>query len=382
MISSTPRRRFVRHFCLVTLALSGLLLTASPRVAARPNPKVRQISKASKVSKVQLHSIEVRGATRTYVATVLDHQGRFVPGVDLDLGALGADPDLRVATTPMAYSTADESYRATVTFPQNGDWVIVVRVHAPSQLVELFTEAITTAPATGDTHSSAGFSRAAVLRSDPTFFDRYNPTKGMGADNHAEQPASIAPTDSLHSEITTPSARFDPVALVAMLAHSAGAVAWLIAVVGLVVANRVGPGAARNQLIRFIASRYRLLAGGGLLVVVTTGLMNVDKNSIGIMHPRAAINTNLGIAYLALFGFKMALVVASIVTTYRIDQLLVQEPNGLDESRRKWPVGASASGTMLVAYDRVLRLAERNALLGGAILASVAGLSQIHHTFH
>jgi hypothetical protein len=370
-----------RHRRVLAVGLIGLFgwfgsFGASTSQASARAGTTEQKSKASqRATTVQLRSINVRGATRTYVATVLDDQGDFIPNADLDLGALGTDPDLRVTTTPMRLSATDKSYNVTVTFPENGDWVIVVRVHAPTQLVELFTEAITGSTSSDDSHGSSTFSRAALLRADPTFFDRYSPTKSISADLHSSS-EGVTIAEPFHSPQIDTSARLDPVALGATLMHTGGAVAWLLAILGLVVANRVGPGVARHQLIGLVWSRYRLFAGGGLVVVMATGLINVDKNSPGLLRANELVTSNLGITYLAIFGFKMAVVVASIVTTYRIDQLLAHGA--------PLPVtsGSSFSGAFLNSHVKVMELAERNALFGGAILVSVALLSQIHRLLH
>ncbi len=335
---------------------------------------------AHRAVQVELQSIDYGGDKRTYIAAVFDETHHEIANADLDLGGLSADPDLRVPTVAMKRTGNDQTYRALVSIPADGDWVIVIRVHAPTQLVQLFTDHIEGTGTAASHHGSAlDPSRRAVLAADPTFFQRYNPSVGTGTLTNTGQ---TTPAQSLHhdgSSVTEASSTsLDPVGIVAMTAHSAGALAWMIAILGLVIANRVGPGLGRNELFDLISARYRLLAGGGLLVLAITGMINVQKNTPGLTNPRALMQTNLGTAYVALFGFKMVLFVASLITTHRIDRLLTYDtPSSIS-------VVVNGSITTARSENKVkaFRLAETNALLGGAILLSVALLGQIHHVLH
>ena len=190
-------------------------------------------------SKPTLTLREVAGSAgeRTYEAD-LRVGDLAVNGADLDIGGLGDDPDLRVPTQPMAAVGA--VYRAELNFSSGGDWVLVVRAHAPVQIVELFTVRIDGIAAADHSAAAATPSRRALLRLQPA---------GTNA-------SSVAATthDGTSAVGAVPLARsFDFVATLIRAIHSLGAVAWLVSVVGLVLANRLGPGWGREQLTSFIA---------------------------------------------------------------------------------------------------------------------------------
>ena len=273
-------------------------------------------------SKPTLTLREVAGSAgeRTYEAD-LRVGDLAVNGADLDIGGLGDDPDLRVPTQPMAAVGA--VYRAELNFSSGGDWVLVVRAHAPVQIVELFTVRIDGIAAADHSAAAATPSRRALLRLQPA---------GTNA-------SSVAATthDGASAVGAVPLARsFDFVATLIRAIHSLGAVAWLVSVVGLVLANRLGPGWGREQLTSFIAQRYTMLAGLGLGVVVLTGLINMERSSAGLFHPTELLQSGLGTAYLSVFAAKMVAVVASFFTSVRIGRLLsVRGASRVDAAARR-----------------------------------------------
>ncbi len=361
-------RRLAQTLAVLVASTAGIVTVASPAFAS---PSFTSLQSTQRAQSVSLQSIKGQAGNRTYVANVFDNQGELIGNADLDLGALGSDPDLRVPTVPMQLS-GNKSYKVSVNIPANGDWIVVVRVHSPTQLVELFTDKVADVSSVQGGHSNAGFSRAAVLKADPTFYDRYSPSHGTSTND-----IHTASSDFLNDLHPRESRGLDPTGLISMLIHSAGAIAWLLAILGLVVAHRMGPGSARNELLSFVATRYRLLAGGGLLVLLTTGLINMDRSSYGLLQPRALLETNLGTIYLAVFGFKISLFAASLLTTRKIDRLL----NGslLDSYTSD---GQSGVGSTALMQTILLKLAERNLMLGAAILISVTVLSQLHQALH
>ena len=157
--------------------------------------------------------------------------------------------------------------------------------------------------------------------------------------------------------------------------HSGGALAWLLSVVVLALANRFGPGRARDEAIRFVAGRYRLLAGGGMTASLVSGMVMAQKASAGVLHPSRLFASALGTAYLAVFALKMLLVAASLTITVRIGRILV--PRGVVAHR------ATVASLGAAANDepdrRMLALAELNLAAGVAILVCVAVLAQLHH---
>jgi hypothetical protein len=110
---------------------------------------------------------------------------------------------------------------------------------------------------------------------------------------------------------------------------------------------------------------------------VITGLNNLANASPGLRTPGQLAGSSLGLAYLAVFTFKMVLTAGSIATTWRIHRLL---PGPATVGARPLlSVGAMADAG---PPPRVLRLAEANALLAGLIVVAVAALGQLHHALH
>jgi hypothetical protein len=339
---------------------------------------VSSVSAAPTSSAVRLREVDSKGASHTYEVLLTDQNGVSIGQADLDLGGLGADPDLRVSTTPM--KAMGLGYRATVRYPADGDWVLVVRVHSPVSRVELFTTNIDGAGAPVSGHgASATPSRRAVLAQDPTFFNRYTPG-GYRADAGETLSAGSHTLTDQHATVNEP---FDPVGLGSMLAHSLGAVAWIVAVLGLALAGRLGHGPGRRALVEFIAARYQLLAGGGLALVTFTGLENLQHSSPGLLHPSQLLTSRVGSAYLAVFVFKMLIVFASMVTTWKISRLL-PSPVRLAKQVRLASVGAMANDDPPVdgGSGTLFRLVEMNAVFAGAIIVAVSVLGQLHHVLH
>ena len=351
------------------------------------------------VVKVKLASQQTAAlGVRRFTATVLDSKGDVVPGASLDIGGLADDPDLRVTTTAMNATARPGQYEATVTYPADGDWMMVIRVHTPSQYVELFTTNIPDGPARADHHDLSGNpSKRAVLADDPTFYARYDPylanagtpnasavaaTSGNGATGTAGAGAAADGTRGHVAGLATAAVgRSDPfdlsVALMALV-HTGGAAAWLISVLGLALANRLGPGVARNDSVRFISTRYRMLAGGGLVVTALSGVVMVQKGSAGLLQPRQLLSTGVGTAYLAVFAVKMVLVAVSLLTTFRVAGLLA--PYGSAALR---PIVASVGAQGDDGPPRrALALTELNLLLGVLIIGCVAILGQLHHLLY
>jgi hypothetical protein len=410
----------VSTLTLIAFASAGASLPAAAAGAATattapnvPSPKQHSATATSDsaiVKSVKLTVGSGTGAFRSYKATVLDADGNPITGAKLDIGGLGAEPDLRVKTTDMVVSPTDPTvYTAKIEYPSDGDFVLVVRVHEPSQAVELFTDNIVGAGAAPGHHDLTP-SRSAVLKADPTFYRRYDPSKsatnavsapntnsnlsaitagssGSGTDeslphSHAGQEGSQRLTDG-PVVTSTSSHAFDPNKVLTSLLHSAGAAAWMLAVLGLVFANRLGPGVARSALTELVSRNYALLAGLGLLTVTVTGAAKVVSSSAGLTDPRQLVESTLGTAYLAVFGFKMCLAIGSMALSWRIGRLL---PTGrqIRTQGKLLSVGAHAN-TDLSAFEqsaRAYRLAETNAMISGLIIACVAILEQLHFGLH
>lgn len=342
------------------------------------------------VNRITLQVEKSGSGARTYTAQAFTAAGVAVPNADLDLGALADDPDLRVVTTPMASIARDPtSYRVRVVYPAKGDWVIVVRTHKPSQNVELFTESIADAPARSSSHDpSSNPSMRAVLRNDPTFYDRYNPyganvatasVAGIAAAGPAASGSTHgAATQAPATHLTGAATGFDVTTTMMALLHTIGAIAWIVTVLGLVLANRVGPGSSRDDIAKFITDRYLILAGGGLLLATVSGVTLVRNGSAGLTDLRGLVATNLGLAYVAVFAVKMVLVAGSMATSVRIARSL---SIGLGQPARPALASVGAMGDNGPA-PKTLALAERNLILGTLILGCVVVLGQLHHALH
>jgi hypothetical protein len=366
---------------LILLMQTGLRgSTASATTPASSAPATTIASVSQTVTGVRLAPVTSTGSKHTYEVLLSDRSGIPVDGAELDLGALQADPDIRVPTTPMTPAGTPGAYRVTVAFPANGDWMLVVRVHAPSKAVELFTETITGAgavPSHAETANSP--SRRALRAADPTFNARYNPSSVGTTDTH-EIPtvaSSMFGAGKIHNES---SHGFDLSTTIIVLTHSAAAAAWVLAVLGLVFANRLKATNAQNTVLQYIAHRYTRLAGGGLAVVAVTGVMVSLKASAGLAHPTQLATTNLGIGYLAVFGLKMVLVAGGIITSWRIGTLM---PTTRQFSLRNRLASAGAMANedpdSIPNVRTIFRLAETNLVLAVAIIGCVGVLGQLHH---
>ena len=335
------------------------------------------------VTGVRLETSHDAAGNYTYTATVVDANGTAVQGASLDIGGLAADPDIRLPTTDMTVTKDPKQYSATVRFPAKGDWMLVVRVHEPTQLVDVFTERIDAAPIAGSHHDLASNpAKRAVLANDPTFYDRYdpyNPVPGMSTGSLGSTEAGTDPGHAHGAGVVAGEATvahgFDFSVTALVVLHSAAAVAWLLSVGILALANRFGPGSGRNEAIHFVSQRYRLLAGGGMLAAVLTGVVMAQKASAGVLHPTRLLASPLGTAYLAVFAVKMLLVAVSFVTTLRLGRILAPR-----SALVRRPVLASLGAAADDGPDRrVLVLAELNLVSAALIMACVAVLGQLHH---
>ena len=355
-------------FAIALFALSlGAPVAAPAQGAATPTLTLREVAGS--------------GDERTFEAD-LRVGGEPVAGADIDIGGLGNNPDLRVPTQSMGRAGA--AYRATLKFSSGGDWVLVVRAHAPVLIVELFTVKINGVPLADHAAASATPSRRTLRRLEGT--EALAGDAGHGAPSVI---TGIAPRT------------FDLEATLIRALHSLGAVAWLISVLGLVLANRLGPGWGRDQLTSFIAQRYTVLAGVGLGVVVLTGLINMQRSSAGLLRPTELLRSGLGTAYLCVFAVKMVAAVASLLTSARIGRLLSGRGYGTRSvasafaptsfAVTAFPAEAvpgtvtpsAAPPTMTASTQaKLYRLAETNVAIGAFILVAVAILGQLHPLLH
>lgn len=363
--------RFAVRVRTVFATLAGGLLLLGAVDAATAHGTTASPSTPRISVRLRRESITTQG--QVFVADVLDSQNRAITGADLDIGGLGDDPDLRVRTTDML--PEGQAYRATLDFPADGSWVLVVRVHAPAQLVELFTVDVRGVAETSFVSPSRTAFRAlqgdsAMAHGDQAHGDQASlrgvsdPTLGIGVASHK------------------PVGRLDLGGVLAMMAHSFGAVAWLSATLCLAFVGRIGPGADRRRITTKIARHYPLLALGGLALLLATGFTNIDRSSPGLSTPSELLSSSLGRMYLGLFLFKMFLVVGTIITTWKIREMLPTRVSLIRQANLA-SVGAQANDDIADGTGPALfRLAEVNALFGVAIIGIVALLNQLNHALH
>jgi hypothetical protein len=403
---ATSARRTRRARRSVSTVLAGLALSITSSAAAhahagataqQPAPAASSPlsdSSASVVQRMVLTVDTATGATRTYTARVLDADGRALSGANPDIGAMSDNPDYRVATRDMVPSPSDPTrYVATLTYPATGPWVLVVRVNEPTEYVHLGSETIDDAALPATSGHADSPSRAALRAINPDFKALYNPYTGIGATGQVPTEAELAAaraTDS-HGAGTAvvtdhgPSAGFTNhtdglvTTIVVAVVHLGGAAAWLLGMLGLTVASWLRPSSASSALVGFVRDRYRLLAGGGLLALVVTGLMNIERATPTGFDVGALLDSTLGRWYFAVFGCKMALVASSIVLSGQIGSLLRSSERSIPGLQLR---SASAAARIDPLLDRALRLGQLNAYLGGAILICVVALDQLHRALH
>ena len=129
MASETMNRFFHRTRknsprLLSIIALGPLLvlqigLLPPTATASTQMPPTAPVQESQTVTGVRLSPTESNGNKHTYEVLVSDRNGTPVNGAELDLGALQADPDIRVPTTAMLPSGVAGSYRVTIEFPSD-----------------------------------------------------------------------------------------------------------------------------------------------------------------------------------------------------------------------------------------------------------------------
>ena len=129
----------------------------------------------------------------------------------------------------------------------------------------------------------------------------------------------------------------------------------------------------------FVQEHYTLLVGGGMSVVVITGLLNMQDATPTGWNLQALLTTGLGTAYFVVLGLKLAVAAMSIALSVQIGRLLrdpAQSPMAL--SLRS----AGAAAAVPARLDRALRLGYLNATFGATTMACVVVLHQLHLAIH
>ncbi len=364
------------------LVIAGTLLLAWPGSAsAQPSAETpgssstAGASSAVVVNKVVLTTPD-EGPTRTYRATAYDKNGRPVKGAVLDISGMSADPDVRVATTPMLSISSTQS-QATLTYPAPGAWVVVVRVHAPTQYVHLGSESITgVAPAVA---SHLTPSRIALEAISPNLGNRLtaiqNGTPVPLASSHG---ASVDPTAD-HA-LVAPQSESLVTDIGFALLHLLGVGAWLVAIGAVAAAGWAGATPFGRNLLAWITPRYSMLAGGGLALVAITGVSNLQRSGPEGLFDGTIVDSTTGRLYVGALALKMALVAASVMTSVRLGSALRGEQRSVALTL------GSGSEAVLAATGHVTaamqRLALRNVAYAALIVGCVNVMGQTHHLLH
>ena len=334
------------------------------------------------------------GQTRIYTARILTVDGDLVKGATLDISGLSDDPDVRIPTQDMHSLPADPTrYIARLAYPVSGDWVLTVRVHTPQSFVHLVLESVSISVAPAPHHRDTP-SRAALRKLAPDFSAKYNPSTGVGATGQwTEADAAVATARATQSgsevhggftDSAVPTHAGEAIGrritdTFVAGAHGIGALAWFLGMFGLALASRRQGTRLASELCTLVQDHYMLLVGGGLLVVVMTGLINMQNATPTGWDLGALLATGAGQAYFAVLGFKLAFAAMSIVLSMQIGQLL-RNPTAVATSLSLRSAGAAANTP--ASLGRALRLGYLNATFGAVILGCVEILHQLHFSVH
>ncbi len=322
-------------------------------------------------------SIRDEGPTRTYRATAYDKQGRPVKGAVLDIAGLSDDPDVRVATKPMVAISAT-SAQATVTYPAPGSWVVVVRVHAPSQYVHLGSEDITGVAESVAAHNTP--SRQALEAISPNLGARLTAAQnGTAVAVGTGHSAAVAVADDheLNSATGVTSLAED---IGFSILHLLGVSSWLLAIGAVAMAGRAGAFGFGPKLLGWITPRYAMLAGGGLAVVVITGIANLRRSGPEALFDGTITGTNVGRVYVGALALKMGLVAASALTSLTLGRRLISADRagtGFTLNVHQATVGYTG-----VIDASLSRLALRNVAFAAGIVGCVNVMNQASHLLH
>ncbi len=322
------------------------------------------------------------GPTRTYRATAYDTQGRPVQGAVLDIAGLSDDPDVRVATTPMTAISATSS-QATLNYPAPGAWIVVVRVHAPSQYVHLGNENITGVAESVAAHNTP--SRQALEAISPNLGARLtaaqNGTPVALTAGHATEVA-IASGHDLNSATGLATLAED---VGFSVLHLLGVCAWLVAIGSVALAGRAGKSVFGQRLLVWVSPRYSMLAGGGLVLVTITGISNLRRSGPDALFDGTITSSNVGRLYVGALALKMGLVAASQLTSFRLGQQLARMGRpGLGQVGATVLAGSQGGtvGFVGTVDATMTRLALRNVAFAAVIVGCVNVMNQASHLLH
>lgn len=336
-----------------------------------------------------------QGSVRLYTVRVLTAKDNPVRGASLDISGLSGDPDVRIATQVMKPMPADPTrYTATLTFPVSGEWVLTVRVHKPQQFVYLGLESISAAVAPAPSHRDTP-SRAALRKMAPDFSAKYDPTTGVGSTGQwTEADAALATLRATAPNGTHGSSSISGAAVpthdeqsvssrvtntFVAATHAFGALAWFLGMLGLALARRRQGTRLASELCALVQDHYAMLVGGGLLVVMMTGVINMQNATPTGWDLGALLDTGAGRAYFVVLAVKLALAAMSIVLSMQIGRAL-RRPSARATSLSLRSAGAAANPPDSIS--RALRLGYLNATFGAAILVCVEILHQLHFSVH
>ncbi len=194
---------------MMSALLLGVLTVLAPTQPSLPAPNTSIATPHVVVTTTD------NGDQRTYIATVFNSNNQIVPNAELDMSAMTDNPDARIGTAPMTPRPGTTGrFERTLEFPAAGDWVLVVRVHAPNPFVQLLTERVDSANLPNASAHADTPSRRHLRELAPDFSQRYDPLHGIGstdpqplmlaqqaatAQHHNEAPNMVSSSDETNS---------------------------------------------------------------------------------------------------------------------------------------------------------------------------------------
>ncbi len=165
-------------------------------------------------------------------------------------------------------------------------------------------------------------------------------------------------------------------------AHVLGVGAWFASVALVLLATTLVAPEERPRLLGRVAAQFPWAAGGSLVLVAVSGILNAVYNTPtrppGLFAPGNTAKLPFGEVYLGTFLLKMVLAVATVWGTAALSVALrraCREPAGM--------VADGTVGSRLVGPERrVRRIAALDLGLGALILAVVVVMAYFHIISH
>lgn len=164
--------------------------------------------------------------------------------------------------------------------------------------------------------------------------------------------------------------------------HLLAAALWFAAIGVVFVLGRFTAPHERGRSLARMAAPFPWAAGGSLLLVTVTGILNARFNAPGlppgILAPETIARLPFGKAYLAVFAVKMGLMGVILISTTAL-ALLLRRTSGTVSPPDS---SAASAGDGPGPAQAVVRVAAINLVFGLLTLASVVMLGYMHILSH